>query len=43
MVLLKIKILLKNGTTHIQDKLAELQDMLDVIRRNGEKEVRRNK
>ncbi|CAB3235152.1 unnamed protein product [Arctia plantaginis] len=39
MVLLKIKILLKNGTTHIQEKLGELQEMIDVIRRNGEKEL----
>lgn len=39
MVLMKIKLLLKNGTLHIQDRLTELQDMLDVIKGHGEKEV----
>ncbi|XP_035440770.2 uncharacterized protein LOC118269660 [Spodoptera frugiperda] len=39
MVLMKIKLLLKNGTLHIQDRLTELQDMLDVIKGHGEKEL----
>ncbi|XP_047026026.1 uncharacterized protein LOC124634471 [Helicoverpa zea] len=39
MVLTKIKLLLKNGTLHIQDRLTELQDMLDVIKGHGEKEL----
>uniref|UniRef100_A0A2A4JI49 Uncharacterized protein n=1 Tax=Heliothis virescens TaxID=7102 RepID=A0A2A4JI49_HELVI len=39
MVLMKIKLLLKNGTLHIQDRLGELQDMLDVIKGHGEKEL----
>ncbi|XP_022825950.1 uncharacterized protein LOC111356000, partial [Spodoptera litura] len=39
MVLMKIKLLLKNGTLHIQDRLSELQDMLDVIKGHGEKEL----
>ncbi|KAH9637053.1 hypothetical protein HF086_013869 [Spodoptera exigua] len=39
MVLLKIKLLLKNGTLHIQDRLSELQEMLEVIKGHGEKEL----
>ncbi|XP_075976195.1 uncharacterized protein LOC142976624 [Anticarsia gemmatalis] len=39
MVLLKIKLLLKNGTTHIQERLGELQETLDVIKLHGEKEL----
>lgn len=39
MVLMKIKLLLKNGTLHIQDRLSELQDMINVIKSHGEKEV----
>lgn len=39
-VLMKIKLLLKNGTLHIQERLGELQEMLEVIKSHGEKEVR---
>ncbi|CAH0582799.1 unnamed protein product [Chrysodeixis includens] len=39
MVLMKIKLLLKNGTVHIQDRLSELQDTLDIIKSHGEKEL----
>ncbi|KOB66069.1 Uncharacterized protein OBRU01_21824, partial [Operophtera brumata] len=39
MVLLKIKTLLQNGTSQIQEKLAELQNMLEVIKIHGEKEM----
>ncbi|KAJ8724665.1 hypothetical protein PYW08_016139 [Mythimna loreyi] len=39
MVLMKIKLLLKNGTLHIQDRLGELQEMIDVIKSHGEKEL----
>ncbi|CAG5033958.1 unnamed protein product [Parnassius apollo] len=34
MVLLKIKLLLQNGTTHIQDSLMELQSMLDLMKKH---------
>lgn len=37
-VLLKIKLLLKNGTTHIQERLNDLQEALDSIKSRGEKE-----
>ena len=39
-VLMKIKLLLKNGTLHIQDRLGELHEMLEIIKGHGEKEVR---
>ncbi|CAH2040121.1 unnamed protein product, partial [Iphiclides podalirius] len=40
MVLIKIKLLLQNGTTHIQDSLAELQGMLDLMKKHtGEETV----
>ncbi|XP_026330232.1 uncharacterized protein LOC113237788 [Hyposmocoma kahamanoa] len=32
-VLTKIKLLLQNGTSHIQDKLVELQDALDIMKK----------
>ncbi|XP_072949790.1 uncharacterized protein [Epargyreus clarus] len=39
MVLLKIKLILQNGSHHIQDKLVEIQGMLEVMKRNHENEV----
>ncbi|KPJ06979.1 hypothetical protein RR48_11478 [Papilio machaon] len=39
-VLMKIRLLLQNGTAHIQDSLAELQSMLDLMRQHaGEQQV----
>ncbi|CAK1578966.1 unnamed protein product [Parnassius mnemosyne] len=34
MVLAKIRLLLQNGTTHIQDSLIELQSMLDLMKKH---------
>ncbi|XP_039750622.1 uncharacterized protein LOC120626900 [Pararge aegeria] len=39
MVLIKIKLLLQNGTQHIQDKLLDIQGTLDSMKSHGEKEV----
>ncbi|CAG4946314.1 unnamed protein product [Colias eurytheme] len=39
MVLIKIRLLLQNGTQHIQSKLIELQTMMDIIKSHGEEEV----
>ncbi|KAJ0177567.1 hypothetical protein K1T71_006440 [Dendrolimus kikuchii] len=39
MVLAKIKILLQNGTSQIQDKVTDLEEMLDKIKAYGEKEM----
>lgn len=39
MALTKIKLLLKNGTQHIQDRLSEIQDLFDVIRTQAGDEV----
>lgn len=39
MVLIKIKLLLQNGTQHIQDKLLDIQSILDTMKSRGEKEV----
>lgn len=39
MVLMKIKLLLQNGTTHIQDRLVALQNELAVIKKSGQSAV----
>lgn len=39
MVLTKIKVLLQNGTMTIQDRLVEIQEQLDEMKRDKEKEV----
>lgn len=39
MVLIKIKLLLQNGTTYIQDSLAELQGMLELMKRHTGEQV----
>ncbi|CAG9580206.1 unnamed protein product [Danaus chrysippus] len=39
MVLTKIKLLLQNGTQHIQDKLAHIQETLNMMKVNGENQV----
>ncbi|XP_045496369.1 uncharacterized protein LOC123694827 [Colias croceus] len=39
MVLIKIRLLLQNGTQHIQSKLIELQTMMDIIKSHGEEAV----
>ncbi|XP_050678052.1 uncharacterized protein LOC126974560 [Leptidea sinapis] len=39
MVMMKIKLLLQNGTHHIQEKLLELQSMMDIIKSHGEEEA----
>jgi hypothetical protein len=39
MVLVKIKLLLQNGTMHIQDRLVELQGQLDHLKKSSENEV----
>lgn len=39
MVLMKIKLLLQNGTTHIQDRLVALQNELAVIKKSGQPAV----
>ncbi|XP_045485197.1 uncharacterized protein LOC123689400 [Pieris rapae] len=39
MVLIKIRLLLHNGTQHIQEKLLQLQSVMDMIRSHGDEEV----
>ncbi|KAG6457026.1 uncharacterized protein LOC115447907 isoform X2 [Manduca sexta] len=39
LVLIKIKMLLQNGTVHIQDRLAELQDLLDGMKQTNQIQV----
>ncbi|XP_060802190.1 uncharacterized protein LOC132902157, partial [Amyelois transitella] len=39
MVLMKIKLLLQNGTNHIQDRLADLQNLLETIKKDVDNEV----
>ncbi|XP_047504981.1 uncharacterized protein LOC125049630 [Pieris napi] len=39
MVLIKIRLLLQNGTQHIQEKLLQLQSVMDMIRSHGDEEV----
>ncbi|XP_045767525.1 uncharacterized protein LOC123868903 [Maniola jurtina] len=39
MVLIKIKLLLQNGTQHIQEKLLDIQGTLDMMKSHGENEV----
>ncbi|CAH0398989.1 unnamed protein product [Chilo suppressalis] len=39
MVLMKIKLLLQNGTEHIQEKLEELQTMLETMKKTSENDV----
>nr|XP_037867582.1 uncharacterized protein LOC101738594 isoform X2 [Bombyx mori] len=39
MVLQKIKFLLQNGTSHVQDRLTELQEVLEVMRSEDEDKV----
>ncbi|CAK1543760.1 unnamed protein product [Leptosia nina] len=39
MVLIKIKLLLQNGTQHIQERLLQLQSFTEMIKSHGEEEV----
>lgn len=40
MVLIKIRLLLQNGTQHIQEKLLQVQNMMDMVKNHGEEEVK---
>lgn len=42
LVLVKIKTLLQNGTSQIQEKLVDLQNKLEVMKNYGENEVSAN-